>query len=65
MKLAFKALALPALVVLWIAGGVLPATAADTKPPNITCGDDKSVESGDDWFFDIPTAKDEMDANNC
>ena len=63
MKFAFKALAVSALV-LSSTFGVLPTNAADTKPPNITCGEDKSVEAGDDWAFDIPTAADEIDGFN-
>src|SRR4026207_1029279 len=44
--------------------GAITANAADTTPPNITCGKDKSAQCGTAWFFDIPTAKDEVDGNN-
>jgi hypothetical protein len=47
-----------------LALGNLPVGAADTTPPNISCGKNKSVQCGDNWFFDIPTAKDEIDGAN-
>ena len=42
----------------------LPASAADTTPPTITCGKDKAAQCGSAWAFDIPTAKDEVDGAN-
>ncbi len=51
-------------IAVSVAIGALTATAADTTPPDITCGDGKSAEAGEDWFFDIPTAKDQIDGDN-
>jgi hypothetical protein len=55
-----------AITVLAFAVGIaaLPARAADTTPPNITCGKDKVAECGSGWAFDIPTAVDEVDGFN-
>ena len=39
-------------------------TVVDTKPPAITCGENKNVECGSAWAFDIPTAVDACDVNN-
>jgi hypothetical protein len=44
--------------------GALPARAADSSPPIINCGKDKSVQCGTAWAFDIPTARDEVDDFN-
>jgi hypothetical protein len=39
-------------------------TIVDTEPPKMHCGPDKSVQLGDAWAFDIPTAVDLCDLNN-
>ncbi len=39
-------------------------TIVDIEPPNITCEQDKEVECGTAWAFDIPTAVDKCDLNN-
>jgi hypothetical protein len=44
--------------------GSQPTRAADTQPPDLACGADKFAQCGDDWSFDIPTAKDEIDGAN-
>jgi len=61
--LLVRGLAVLALVGMLVPG-TLPAEAADTTPPDLSCGMDKSVECGDDWAFDIPTAVDEIDGFN-
>src|ERR1041385_5293084 len=52
------------VLLLALGAGTLRSNAADTTPPNITCGKDKTVPCGNAWAFDIPTAKDEVDGNN-
>jgi spore coat protein A len=39
-------------------------TVADTTPPVITCAGDKTVESGQPWSFDLPTAADACGTNS-
>ena len=58
-----RGLALAILAISIVVSG-LPAGAADTEPPDLTCGEDKFAQCGTDWVFDIPTAKDAIDGNN-
>ncbi len=51
-------------LALTLSVSALPSRAADIIPPAINCGKDKSAQCGTVWFFDIPTAKDEVDGIN-